>query len=98
MTITGKEVEHISQLARIELTDAEKQKFEKELSAILEFVEKLNEVETGEVEPTTGGTVLENVMRPDEQTSQDLEGKSAELIGSFPDKKGGWTKVKAVFD
>ena len=96
--ITHKDVKHIARLARIELSPEEEQKIEKELSAILEFVEKLNEVDTSGVEPMTGGTSLENIMRADGQIDTSLEGKSAELMESAPEKKDGWVKVKAVFD
>ena len=95
--ITHKDVEHIVNLARIELTDQEQKKFEKELSAILGFVEKLNEVDTAGVEPLTGGTLLENMMREDEQIDDSLEGKSSVLMEAVPEKKDGWVKVKAVF-
>lgn len=95
--ISREDVEHIAHLARIELTEAEKAKLEKDLSTILEFVEKLNEVDTKNVEPVTGGTTLESAMRRDEQIDKNLEGKSAELLEAIPEKKGGWVKVKAIF-
>jgi aspartyl-tRNA(Asn)/glutamyl-tRNA(Gln) amidotransferase subunit C len=97
MSIDQKDVRHIADLARIELTAAEEQKFEKELSAILEFVEKLNEADTTNTEPMTGGNTIENIMRPDKQTDSSLEEKSSELINATPEKMGGWVKVKAVF-
>lgn len=98
MSITKKDVEHIAHLARIELTEAEKQKFEKDLSAILEFVEKLNEVDTENVEPMVGGTSLENITREDKQIDVSLEGHQAGLLNQVPERKEGWVKVKAVFE
>lgn len=97
MSITRKEVEHVAHLARIELNEKETIKFEKELSAILEFVEKLKEVDTSTVKPLTGGTDLQNVWREDEQIDKKLEGKSVELLQAMPEKKDNWLKVKAVF-
>jgi len=96
--ITNQDVQHIARLARIELSPEEEKKFEQELSAILEFIKKLNEVNTEGVEPMTGGTALKNVMRPDEQIDQYLEGKSDELLKAAPEIKNGWIKVKAVFE
>lgn len=96
--ITPKEVEHIAHLARIELTGAEKEKFGKELSAILEFVEKLKEVNTEGVEALAGGTTLENALRSDEQIEKNLEGRAAELLEAVPERKEGWVKVRAVFE
>lgn len=98
MSISHKDVEHIAKLARIELTEAEKQKFEKDLSAILEFVEKLNEADTENVVPMTGGTSLENITREDKQIDISLEGRQANLLNQAPDRKEGWVKVKAVFE
>ena len=96
--ITKKDVEHIAALARIKLTAEEKEKMEKELSAILGFVEKLNEVETADIEPMAGGTGLQNIWREDKQIDKSLEQKSAELINAAPKRKDDWIKVKAIFE
>lgn len=96
--ITPKDVKHVAGLARIELSPNEEQKFLAELSAILEFVEKLNEVDTEHTEPMSGGTTSENVVRADEQMDKNLEGKAMALTEALPDKKGGFAKVKAVFE
>lgn len=85
-------------MARIELTDAETGKFQKDLSAILDFVEQLNALDTKDVAPLAGGTVDMNVMRLDEQTDVYMEGKAAQLVEQAPDKKDGWVRVKAVFE
>lgn len=95
--ITQKDVEHIASLARIDLTDAEKSMFETELSAILSFVETLNELDTEGVDPVNGGTLLENVMRSDEQIDAYMEKKSALLVEAAPETRGGLIKVKSVF-
>ena len=65
MAISKEEVIRISQLARIELTEAEISKFQTELSAILDYVEQLKAVDTDQVEPTSQVTGLENRTRPD---------------------------------
>lgn len=98
MSITQKDVEHIANLARIELTAQEKKSFEIELSGVLSFVEKLNELDTDAVKPVNGGTMLENITREDAQVTLDLEGKSALLVNAAPDKKEGLIKVRAVFE
>lgn len=95
--ITRKDVEHIARLARIELTEAEKTKFEKDLSAILEFVAKLNEVDTAQVEPMAGGTVLENVVREDDERIAD-GGQGIGLVEAAPKHRDGHIEVKAVFE
>ena len=95
--ITPKDIEYIANLARIDLTDAQKIVFETELSAILSFVEKLNELNTDEVDPVNGGTFLENVMRQDSQEDVYMEKKSALLMEAAAETRGGLIKVKSVF-
>ncbi|KKU52206.1 MAG: hypothetical protein A3H69_03050 [Candidatus Sungbacteria bacterium RIFCSPLOWO2_02_FULL_47_9] len=100
MSISKKDVEYIAHLARIELTAAEAAKFEGELSSVLDFVGKLNEVDTKDVMPLTGGTNLANIMREDlakEDDHEKLE-RSARLVSSSPAHTEGYIKVKAVFD
>lgn len=94
--ISKKDVEHIARLARIELTEAEKTKFEQELSAILDFVAKLSDVDTSRVEPLTGGTELVNVMREDKGKAQSANGKA--LVEYAPRKRNGYVEVEAVFE
>ena len=95
MSISQKEVEHIARLARIELTDEEKEKFSSELSGILSFIEQLNEVPTDDVLPMSGGTLLKNVVRPDDPDAAkiDFEG----LLEATPEMEDTYVKVKAIF-
>lgn len=98
MALSREEVEHIAHLARIELNTEEKEMFETELSGILSFVETLNELDTAGIEPVNGGTLLENVMRPDEQADAYMEKKSAQLVEAVAEKNGNLVKVKSVFE
>ena len=65
MAITRQEVEHVAKLARLEITDAEKEAFSQQLSAILSYVEQLNTVDTAGVEPTATVVEQTNVFRDD---------------------------------
>ncbi len=96
--ISRKDVEHIARLARIALTEAEKEKFEKDLSGILEFVAKLNEVDTSAGEPLTGGTTYENVMRDDTTEEIGNGEQGIVLADAAPRKRGGHIEVEAVFE
>lgn len=96
--ITKEDVQHIAHLARIELTREEEERFEHDLSAILQFVDQLNEVDTSGIEPMTGGTHLEQVVRKDEQENTDLEHRVASLIGAVPEKKDRLIQVRSVFE
>jgi aspartyl-tRNA(Asn)/glutamyl-tRNA(Gln) amidotransferase subunit C len=90
------EVKRIAQLARIEITEEEAEKYSTELSAILGFVEKLNEADTEGVEPIAHITGAKNVMREDKVVEYSDETKEG-IIDNFPEKKDRFDKVKAVF-
>ena len=59
-------VEYVAHLARLELTAEEKRKIGEQLSHVLDYVEKLKEVDVSGVEPTAHAFPLVNVTRPDE--------------------------------
>ena len=65
MKIIKDEIEHIALLARLSLSDEEKEMFGSQLSSILDYMEKLNELDTKNVEPTSHVLSLQNVMRED---------------------------------
>ncbi|MEW6213961.1 MAG: Asp-tRNA(Asn)/Glu-tRNA(Gln) amidotransferase subunit GatC [Nitrospirota bacterium] len=65
MKISKEEVEHIAILARLSLSEEEKELFGSQLSSILSYIEKLNELDTEGIEPTSHVLSLSNVMRDD---------------------------------
>lgn len=91
------EVEHIAQLARIELTSAEKTKFSQELSAILDYVAQLNEVKTDNVQSIIQITNLKNIVRQDKHEKKDPEERQ-DILKLAPQMKNGYLKVKSVFE
>lgn len=95
--IEKKDVGHIAGLAHIALTPQEEERFSGELSAILRFVEELNELDIAGAAPVSGGTDLENVMRDDAPLDESLEGKAEELLAAVPRKQDGRARVKSVF-
>lgn len=62
MDISVKEIEHIADLSRITFTVDEKNTFAKQLTNILGYIEKLNELDTDEVQPMAYATSLKNVF------------------------------------
>ena len=83
MSIDIKQVEHIAELARLSITDEEKQMFLSQLSGILDYIDKLNEPDTSGVEPTSHVIALANVMRDDAlRPSLCLE----DALGNAPDR------------
>jgi aspartyl-tRNA(Asn)/glutamyl-tRNA(Gln) amidotransferase subunit C len=65
MKITKGEIEHIAVLARLSLSEEEKGLFGSQLSSILDYMGKLNELDTKDIEPTSHVLPLNNVMRDD---------------------------------
>lgn len=64
--IDESEVRHVAHLARLNPTDEEVRRFTGQLSAILTYMEQLNEVDTDKVPPTAHPLPIHNVLRPDE--------------------------------
>jgi aspartyl-tRNA(Asn)/glutamyl-tRNA(Gln) amidotransferase subunit C len=65
MKIKKEEIEHIAMLARLSLSEEEKDLFGSQLSSILDYIEKLNELDTSDIEPTSHVLSLCNVVRDD---------------------------------
>jgi aspartyl-tRNA(Asn)/glutamyl-tRNA(Gln) amidotransferase subunit C len=66
MKLSLEEVEHIAQLARLDLTDAEKERYRVQLSAILEYAARLQALDTSGIAPTTSTNTQRGVLRADE--------------------------------
>jgi len=93
--INKERIEHIAKLARLGLTDEKVKKMQKEISAILDYFEKLKEVDVSDVEPTSHSMKVENVMREDESNKKKTE---KDLIDMAPDQKDGFLKVKSILE
>lgn len=96
--LTDKEIEHIAKLARLELDQTHREKFKKELSSILSYVDQLNEVDVAGVQPLYQVTGLTNQTRPDEHRRDFAmdEALADLLIGQAPAHEGRLVKVKSV--
>ncbi len=66
MTLTLKEVDHIALLARLELSDEEKQRYQQQLSHILDHVAQLQKLDTSQTEPASGAQPKGARLRADE--------------------------------
>jgi aspartyl-tRNA(Asn)/glutamyl-tRNA(Gln) amidotransferase subunit C len=100
--LTFAEVEHIAALARLELTEAEKERYRVQLSAILDYAARLQELDTEGIQPTLKGadataSVLppHAALRPDE-TAPGLS--LAQLLGNAPQSEAGQFRVPPVLD
>jgi aspartyl-tRNA(Asn)/glutamyl-tRNA(Gln) amidotransferase subunit C len=94
MKLSKIEVEKIAKLSRLELSDEEKDKFAGQLSAVLDYVGKLNEVNTENVPMTAQVTGLENVYREDGVEQCDFQ---KELVKQAAESEDNLIKTKSVF-
>ncbi len=88
-------VPHVAKLANLDLNDDEIAKFEKQLSAVLDYIKKLSEVDTENVEPTSQVTGLENVTREDTVSPSLPQEK---ILSSAKSKHNGFFVVKGILD
>ncbi len=95
MGLTREQVTHVAELAKLGLTDGEMDQFGEQLSAILEYAEKIQELDTEAIPPTASVLDVQNVMRDDEvRASMPRE----DVLANAPDAEAGRFKVRAVLD
>ena len=95
MKVEKKEVEYVAALARIELSEQEKEIYSEQLSEILEFFDRLKEVDTEQAVPTAHVLDLVNAFRPDELCSS-LEVNEA--LGNAPDHLDRFYQVPKILE
>jgi len=94
MPISRKDVAHVAMLARLQLSEAEQERFTKELAKILEFVSQLEEVDTADVPETAQVSGRTHVLREDKpRPGIDRE----TFLSSAPAREEDQLKVRGVF-
>ncbi len=91
--ITIKDVEHVAKLARLELTEEEKELYTKQLGDVLKYVDQMNEVDTSDVKPMAQVIDFVNVMREDE-VIHDIS--KEELMKNAPEEENGFFRVPKI--
>jgi aspartyl-tRNA(Asn)/glutamyl-tRNA(Gln) amidotransferase subunit C len=95
MPLTLQEVEHIAKLARLKLTDEEKNRYREQLSAILEHVAQLQKLDTAAIPPTFSVFAGKSPLRPDKSRP----GLAADtLLKNAPETAQGQFKIPPVFE
>ena len=93
--LTPEEVQHIAELAKLDLSEDEIERYASDLSAILDYAQQLQDVDTDHIPPTASVLPLRNVMRPDE-ARPGLEPEDA--LANAPESDKGYFKVHAVLE
>jgi aspartyl-tRNA(Asn)/glutamyl-tRNA(Gln) amidotransferase subunit C len=94
MSLTLKEVEHIAELARLELSAEEKERYRQQLSAILDYARSLQSLDTGGIPPTSSVLPPRSVLRPDE-AKESLPVKA--VLKNAPQSEDDQFRVPPVF-
>jgi aspartyl-tRNA(Asn)/glutamyl-tRNA(Gln) amidotransferase subunit C len=95
MSLSPDQVAWVAHLARLDLTPADRDRMARQLSAILDYFDQLNRVNTDGVEPLAHPLTVQNVFRADEpQPSLTVD----EALANAPDRRGDYFGVPAVLD
>ena len=95
MILTREEVEHIADLARLDLSEEEKERYREQLSAILEYAARLQSLDTSRIPPTSGVQPERSELRPDEPRPGLL---LEDLLRNAPDHEDRQFRVPPVLE
>jgi aspartyl-tRNA(Asn)/glutamyl-tRNA(Gln) amidotransferase subunit C len=93
--ITMQEVEQVARLARLALSDSEKESMRRELDGILSYIDKLRALDTEGVPPTSHAVPMTNVMREDDPLASLPQ---ADMLANAPDRSGEFFRVPKIIE
>lgn len=93
--ISDETIEYVGILAKLSLSDEEKENAKKDMGAMLDYIDKLSELDTSKVEPMSHVFDASNVFREDVVTNGDL---SEQMLKNAPEEKNGMYLVPKTFD
>ena len=95
MGLSLAQVEHVAELAQLSLSDQEKELYRQQLSSILEYAQRLQQLDTSDVPPTATILPLQNVMRED-QIQPSLP--QSDVLANAPHTQDGYFRVPVVLE
>ena len=98
MKVSGEDVLYVSELAHLELTEAERARLLRDLNSILEYIDRLNQLDTTDVLPlaqVSAGAAVDSALRPD-QTRPSIPREDA--LRNAPETDGEFFKVPKVIE
>ncbi len=93
--IDDETIEYVGILAKLELSDEEKDQAKQDMAKMLDYIDQLNELDTTEVEPMSHIFQVENVFREDEVTNGDMR---EAVLANAPEEKDGMFVVPQTFE
>lgn len=94
-SISDETIEYVGILAKLELSEEEKEQAKKDMGSMLDYIDKLNELDTEGVDPMSHVFAVQNVFREDEVTNGD---DRDHMLLNAPAKKDGTYMVPKTFD
>ncbi|MCY4489580.1 MAG: Asp-tRNA(Asn)/Glu-tRNA(Gln) amidotransferase subunit GatC [Deltaproteobacteria bacterium] len=95
MKITSEEVRHVATLARLDLAQDEQERLAGELDRILEYMDKLSELDTDGVEPQSHAVDVVNVLRPDRVVNQP---RTEDMLRNAPARDDDFLSVPKIIE
>jgi aspartyl-tRNA(Asn)/glutamyl-tRNA(Gln) amidotransferase subunit C len=95
MSFTRDQIDYVAKLARLNLTEQEKDLFTGQMDAILNYVTTMNELDTEGIVPTSHAVPVENAFRPDIITDSIGTEKA---LANAPDREGTYFRVPPVIE
>ena len=96
LSLLREQVQHIARLARVGLSDDDIAKFSEQLSEILDYFERLRQVDTEGVPPTAHTLPLQNIWREGDQTEPPLD--KEDVLANAPVRDGDYFRVKVILE
>lgn len=93
--ISDETIEYVGILAKLELSEEEKEQAKKDMGKMLDYIDKLNELDTSGIEPMSHVFPVDNVFREDTVTNGD---DREQMLANAPQKKDGTYMVPKTFD
>ena len=93
--ISDETIEYVGILAKLELSDEEKEQAKSDMGRMLEYIDKLGELDTTDVEPMSHVFSVQNVFREDMVTNGDSR---EQLLANAPEQKDGMFMVPKTFE
>ncbi|NLL76894.1 MAG: Asp-tRNA(Asn)/Glu-tRNA(Gln) amidotransferase subunit GatC [Clostridiales bacterium] len=93
--ISDETIEYVGILAKLELSGEEKEQAKKDMGRMLDYIDKLGELDTADVEPMSHAFSVQNVFREDIVTNGDIRD---EILSNAPGEKNGMFTVPRTFD
>ena len=92
--ISDETIEYVGILAKLELSDQEKEQARRDMGRMLDYIDKLGELDTTDVEPMSHVFPVQNVFREDEVTNGEMR---EQLLANAPQEKAGMFMVPRTF-